>query len=274
MEWSKIKNIILLILVLANVFLLILVGMREGRGVRYEEDTRDAAVATLERSGIAVALEHLPKEMELTALTVNRDRSGEAEAAEALLGGAVETGETDVRPRYTGPYGSIEFDMSGGFSAELEPGAWIAGEDEDYERASREALETLGFQGELLSSRTVPSGMELVFRQEWEDAPLFSCQVTLTWSDGSLIRMEGQRLVGTATPSSEGEPLSVANTLIRFLAGINEGGYVCSSIDGMEPGYVLSSSARPAQLSPVWRITTDTGVYYVDAVSGDLRLEE
>lgn len=274
MEWSKIKNIILLILVLANVFLLILVGMREGRGVRYEEDTRDAAVATLERSGIAVALEHLPKEMELTALTVNRDRSGEAEAAEALLGGAVETGETDVRPRYTGPYGSMEFDMNGGFSAELEPGAWIAGEDEDYERASREALEILGFQGELLSSRTVPSGMELVFRQEWEDAPLFSCQVTLTWSDGSLIRMEGQRLVGTATPSSEGEPLSVANTLIRFLAGINEGGYVCSSIDGMEPGYVLSSSARPAQLSPVWRITTDTGVYYVDAMSGDLSLEE
>lgn len=274
MEWSKIKNIILLILVLANVFLLILVGMREGRGVRYEEDTRDAAVATLERSGIAVALEHLPKEMELTALTVNRDRSGEAEAAEALLGGAVETGETDVRPRYTGPYGSIEFDMNGGFSAELEPGAWIVGEDEDYERASREALEILGFQGELLSSRTVPGGMELVFQQEWEDAPLFSCQVTLTWSDGSLVRMEGQRLVGTATPSSDGEPLSVANTLIRFLAGINEGGYVCSSIDGMEPGYVLSSSARPAQLSPVWRITTDTGVYYVDAMSGDLSLEE
>ena len=40
MEWSKLKNIILLLLVSVNAFLLILVGVQESRAARYEEDTR------------------------------------------------------------------------------------------------------------------------------------------------------------------------------------------------------------------------------------------
>ena len=52
MEWSKLKNIILLLLVSVNAFLLILVGVQESRAARYEEDTRQAAVRVLEQSGI------------------------------------------------------------------------------------------------------------------------------------------------------------------------------------------------------------------------------
>ena len=35
MEWSKLKNIILLLLVSVNAFLLILVGVQESRAARY-----------------------------------------------------------------------------------------------------------------------------------------------------------------------------------------------------------------------------------------------
>lgn len=46
--------------------------------------------------------------------------------------------------------------------------------------------------------------------------------------------MEGQRLSGTITSSSEEETLPPV--LVRFLAGVTEGGFVCSRIDEMNAG--------------------------------------
>ncbi|UQT47460.1 hypothetical protein M5E87_21105 [Flavonifractor plautii] len=83
--------------------------------------------------------------------------------------------------------------------------------------------------------------------------------------------MEGQRLSGTVTSSSEEETLSAATVLVRFLAGVTEGGFVCSRIDEMNAGYlIVSGTTRPVELTPVWRITTDSGAYYVDAITGEL----
>ena len=73
--------------------------------------------------------------------------------------------------------------------------------------------------------------------------------------------MEGQRLSGTITSSSEEETLSAATVLVRFLAGVTEGGFVCSRIDEMNAGYlIVSGTTRPVELTPVWRITTDSGL--------------
>ena len=56
--------------------------------------------------------------------------------------------------------------------------------------------------------------------------------------------MEGQRLSGTITSSSEEETLSAATVLVRFLAGVTEGGFVCSRIDEMNAGYLIVAAPR------------------------------
>ena len=99
MEWSKLKNIILLLLVSVNAFLLILVGVQESRAARYEEDTRQAAVRVLEQSGITFGPERVPQEAGLSPLTVTRDRESEAIVAQTLLGDVSREGENDVRHR-------------------------------------------------------------------------------------------------------------------------------------------------------------------------------
>ena len=44
---------------------------------------------------------------------------------------------------------------------------------------------------------------------------------------------------------------------------------MCNRIDAIEEGYVTASSlAGPTVLTPVWRVTTDTGAYQLDAVTG------
>lgn len=272
MEWSKLKNIILLLLVCVNAFLLLLVGMWEGSGARYQEETRKSAVATLQRSGIAVNLEHLPREMALQPLLVNRDQAAELETVRALLGQVEQTGGSELRPRYSGLNGSAEYSADGELSVQFATGAWFRQEGQSYEKASEECLERIGFHGELIEQEQADGQVRLTYCQQWKGTPVFSCTLTLTWSGEELRSIEGQRLSGTAEETAGETPLAVSTALIRFLAGINEGGYVCSRIDSMTAGYRLSSSVRPARLDPVWRLSTDSGDYYVDAATGTLSL--
>ena len=259
MEWSKLKNIILLLLVSVNAFLLILVGVQESRAARYEEDTRQAAVRVLEQSGITFGPERVPQEAGLSPMTVTRDRESEAIVAQTLLGDVSREGENDVRHRYSSVQGTAEFSMNGTFSVRFQPGAWAKEHERSYEDASQSCLERIDFQGTLISSESGerPGQTVLTYYQNWEGTPLFSCQVTLLWQDDTLLRIEGQRLSGTV--------------LVRFLAGVTEGGFVCSRIDEMNAGYlIVSGTTRPVELTPVWRITTDSGAYYVDAITGEL----
>ena len=271
MEWSKIKNIIILLLVLLNGFLLVLVASRESKNARYEEETRAGALSALERSGVAFAPEKLPADLELTPLTVSRSRESEQAMAEALLG-TVEREDIggSVRVVYTGAHGSASFSSDGRFEFTLDGQARPLDGRMPAQDAA-ECLKLLGLEAEQTAARGDGGADVLVFRQTWEGAPLFSCQITLTYRDGALRRIEGERLSGSAAPA-EGTTLDTPTVLLRFLAGMNEAGYVCSRIDGMTAGYLASvSAARPVvQLSPVWYIATDTGAYYVDGLTGAL----
>ena len=61
----------------------------------------------------------------------------------------------------------------------------------------------------------------------------------------------------------------MATALIGCLNGVSALGDVCNRIDMIEPGYVAAASlSGPIVLTPVWRITTDTGAYQLDTVTG------
>lgn len=112
----------------------------------------------------------------------------------------------------------------------------------------------------------------VTFFQNWEGTPVFSCEAVFSYQDGELRQIDAQRLSGTAQQAAGGETLlSTATVLIRFLAGINDGAVrVCTEIQDMTPGYQANLSRPVTYLSPVWRITTDTGVYYMDGVTGEI----
>ena len=269
MEWSKLKTIILLMLAGVNLFLLLLVGLRAWRGATHEDETRQAAVTVLEQGGVAFGPERVPDDLRLPALSLTRDRESEEEAARALLGQVTRTTEEGgVRPRYVGEAGTAEFSVNGAFLVEFAGEARALQPGQSVEEASRDCLALIGFQAGAGTTET--RGDETVYTcvQLWEGSPVFSCRAVLTWRGEVLVRMEGSRLAGEASSASGQGLLSTPTVLLRFLAGLSDGGYVCGRIDGMEAGYLTGGSGRTVQLTPVWRMSTDTGDYYVDAATG------
>ena len=81
----------------------------------------------------------------------------------------------------------------------------------------------------------------------------------------------GRRLVGKPTEDNSRQTITVPTALIQLYNGINGLGDVCSRIDAIETGYVTGSALSSVMAgTPVWRVTTDTGLYQQDLITGSL----
>jgi hypothetical protein len=110
-------------------------------------------------------------------------------------------------------------------------------------------------------------------RQVYEGTPLLSCQAVLVYEGGELTAVsQGRRLNGTpAGTGQEEQTISAASAMIRFVNGLKELGDVCNSVTAVGESYRLSTTfSGPVRLTPVWDITTDTGSYQLDALTGEL----
>lgn len=271
MEWSKIKNIAILILLIVNGVLLAMVGTQLSASARYQEGTRRQAVAALERNGITVMQDTLPDDLALPVLSVTRDRDAEAGMVRALLGESVHTTEHSggIRRTYTSAVGSADFYSSGRFTFTLDAGAVSVGEGSPASHASQ-TMERLGITGTQTTVELQGDRAEVVFRQLWDEVPLFDCTVRFSYESGSLRAISGGYLSGTVTATGGTVEMTTATALLRFLSGRNENGFICSQLTGIRAGYRLSTG-RPVDLTPVWYFTTDTQSDYVlDAATGAL----
>ena len=259
------KNIILVILAATNLALLALVGGNALQGRRLLSQAREQSIQFLRNRGVEVDESIIPQSMELLPQTVERDLAGEERAAAALLGNPVsaESRGGEVY-RYFNANGSIQFHNDGTLSAQLEESAFSVGGDRAEGCAA--LMERMGFQGIVLSEE----GDELTFRQTWKDIPLFTQQVTLVCRGESVSAItSGRLLAGSPQPDASRETITVATALIDFFNGIGALGDVCNRIDAVEPGYAAAASlSGPILLTPVWRVTTDTGAYQLDTVTG------
>lgn len=269
MEWPKLKNIIILILLTVNILLLVMIITQESSSARYQEQTLVDALAVLEQGGIHVARSAVPTASG-PVLTLERDQNSEAELAAALLGPVRAEDLGSGRYYYYSSLGSAEFRSNGNFSFAFEPNAAAAQAGANLIEHALHCMEKLNFEGEVLSSELADGQGTIVLRQLWQSQPVFSCTVELTYQDGRLVSAVGRRLMGTpAASSAADDPLSPPTALLRFLSGVSAMGDPCSQVTAIQAGYLLSA-AETVRLTPAWYLTTDTGTYFLDTLTGEL----
>lgn len=267
MEWSKIKNIILLLLLTTNLCLLAFVGKRDWKQEQQMRDAREQAIVFLSRKNVSVDPEEIPEKMTLLPQRVERDRSMEDQAAAALFGDSVQVERKNGEVYdYHSEKGSIRFYSDGAFTADFAPGLIPLGEDR--EQVCLDTLKKINFQGSLIDTE----GDQLTFRQELDGVPLFDRQVVMVCESGSLVAMTaGRRLTGQPVTDETGRPISVASALFNLYNGLWGLGDVCSQINRIDRGYVATASLSGTLiLSPVWQVDTDTGRYQLDTMTGAL----
>ena len=269
MEWSKIKNIVLLILVTVNVILLGLMLQRKQQVRRYEEELRSSTVAVLEDNHISVSEELIPWETSYTSQTVRRSIQEEEELARKMLG-ACELVDTSPYT-YANDVGSVRFRSNGEYvlqySGQSPFEAVKAGEEEKH---AKQVMSLLGMEVEVTDVQSNGGKSAVVtVRQLWNGCPLFDCTSELEYQNGVLQQISGKRLFG-APVSTGTETRSAAALLVDFMGELVVQGEVCNEIVAIESGYTMTAATLQdaALLKPVWYLTTDTWIFELDAVNG------
>ena len=262
MRWTKIKNIIILILVIVNLFLLALVGLRNWRTQQNARLARERMITVLENNGVAFLPDEVPDLLNLAGRRLTVTPPAEEEA-EALVGRIESQTSLGLRTVYEGEWGTATLSPSGEMEVTYTSPAY-------GEAQALELLASLGVEVREAGRETEGGLTTVTLTQLWEGAPLPGQTATMVCRGDSVESLSFRRLAGTVeTVSPGGETITAATALIRFLAAMSQDGYVCSQVTDMYAGYSLSGSAT-VTMTPVWYVETDASPwrFAVDGTTG------
>lgn len=255
MDWGKAKNLIILLLALVNAFL---VGnLAYAMYTNAAETNRAVAelVAYLDARGIALDESIVPRENAgRTVLVIEQNPAGECSAARVLLRDDSLT--TQESGTYTSMGGALNFKIGGYLDGEV------------YDISSTDNLV------ELLEEAGIDVGEPTL----WEgfvhlpilygDLPVFQTELVAK-RDGSDWTLTGRMCIGRALRAGSGYERDAAGLIIGATEHLMQTG--TTQITAIAPGWLAGSvSGVGLRLTPVYRITTDSGVYDLNVVDGTL----
>ena len=264
MQWDKVKNVLIAILLAVNLFLLGNLGIKLWQTHRRADELADNLRTLVSGSGMMLADNfELPEDITLPELSLDRSRADEEAIAAAMLGESAErTEQEDGTVRFESDAGTLEWHADGtvrGSCALRETAP--SGEAETLEQARRLAGQW-GFQAEQPS--WTASGTAATLTGVIAGLPVHNRHLTLAFSaaDGT-VTLDGMWSFGTpyTTANGIGIACGAADALLQFAA---DGG-AAGTIRSMSVGYRMQTdSSRRIRLTPTWKIVTDSGEYLVD----------
>ena len=262
MNTARLKNIVILILLLANAFLLVLLFSRRAEENASHERSVAQLTALLNADGIAfdsALLDGLPD----TVLSVQpaRDLAAEQALAEGIIGSVTSIDSGGGIYRY--------YSSDGLNSGSCLIRSGVSRAVDDPAEFCADLCVPLGYRTfDVLSdgARTVITASRFVGELEVCNASLI-----FTFSGSTLTTVTGTFLPPIDTSESGETALDAVTALVRFLDYRNASGAVCTGITWLSAGYLVqSTTSAPLQLVPVLRVDTDVYSYYVNIVSGEV----
>lgn len=264
MDRYLLKNIIIIILVLVNGFLLGSLAVRQTSENRSRRQSEEQLVELFAADEITLDIDAISHQDPPVSLSFTRDTQRELEAAVFFLGEeVVQENQGGGINTYTSSLGTATFRSDGSFDIK---GTLVS---ENAQSRCEKFCRALSFS-------------EPVFF--WDDAGLFcgkaqylhnklpvlNCSVTFIVEDGILTSVNGSLLPEEGTPVTDpSEPLTASAALIAFQKIRWENSAVVSAVTEMYPCYEMQSAASSSlSLVPAWCIVADTSNYYVNCITG------
>ena len=269
MESAKIKNYILVVLLLLNAFLAALLLM--------QLTDRRASVRAMEENTLAILAQHEitvtgPFSLQVApaaVLPVQRDLSLEQTVVSRLLSGAVARGQDSSAVMYTGKSGQAVFRGTGEFELLMT--------DDSVQLSARPAalgarlMHRLGMESTVSRATVSDDGdsATVVMTPTYQKCPILNCEVTFTFTGHRLLLAVGRKppnITGTGSPA----PVDSCTALMRALALMAREQLSCTELRALQLCYVLDCDASGSgTLTPVWRIETDVSTILISAVTGE-----
>ena len=266
MDRRRLETIILIILALLNVFLLSVVFSDSAEARRNAAETVASARLLLEENGITVADGAIRLQSAPAPCTLVRDMQKEGERLRRIIGDFSQEDEGGNIFFYRGEKGQALLRGSGEIDVVLTNSTIpLRG---GQARTAQKTLRRMGVAA-------------LPVREDGEDfyctlegVPVYNAVLHIDYTGSSLLAISGTWLFDPSGKNTEGAGMDSVSVLLRFVEIVRSEGYICSRLDSVQPGYLMTvTRSGEAELAPVWRIETDAGPLMIDAETGRLRLD-
>lgn len=265
MDRYRLKNIIIIILLLVNGFLLGVLSLRQTSENASHRQTAEQLVALFAADGMSLEAETIPSKAAPAGQSLTRDMEGERDVAAFFLGkNPARTDQGGDLYSYTGSTGgAAQFRAGGSFDIAC------ALSGTDGAELVRDFCREFSYSDPVFVLDDDGSGTATAVCRYGKLA-VSNCTVTFTLDRGTLMAVSGTLLPEKGTDLSfDQEPLSAAAALTAFQKMRRERQAAVSSITEITPCYELQSTASSTMsLVPAWCIVTDTEKYYVNCISG------
>ena len=270
MDKSIIKNFIILLLALVNVFLLYIVLHNSGEEQQAVTNRKEVLEKVLSENGISLNKNIVLPDKVVSQVSLKRDSVKEQTWISALIGNCVATDLGGNIYYYKGSYGKAQLRGTGEFEIHLNGGVIATGKDPTS--VAKATMKMLGMTYSDVEPivKNDSSNTTVTLYCSWNNTPIYNAQMVFSFTNSSLMIIYGNKpLDSEYQPSSSNSYLDSVTVLMKFLELVRQTGKVCSKIDDLEIGYSLNSSVSgDCTLKPVWLIQTDSGPYYIDAQTG------
>jgi len=275
-DWPKVKTVLIVFLLVVNLILGSVYASRILENVRLDREMVENAVLSLKRLGVTVQKELLEKKTQkLYTMEVERDKGFEKSAFTAIVGeGEVEDLGSGIL-RINGTGGMAKLSGDGIFQVSLSGFDRLEVPVSGTE-AALYIFKKMGISAadDELAAYTTGNGYTIEGTQRINGKTVFNRKYEMRFDDRGLYSMQGGRILGKPLVCDDTPSVSVVTALFAFVDEMNKIGTPCLEILDAELGYYAKSSAPGfTQIIPVWRIKSDLGERYMNAVTLELLRE-
>lgn len=270
MDSSKIKNYVILLLAIVNIFLLAIVLKNDSEQRAAGEYAQAALKSALAKSGISISESVMLPDGIPTEITLSRSMLRERRNLSTLIGSCSVKDLGGNIISYEGSDGQASYRGTGEF--EITMNSDIIPLTSDPVASCRTIAGKLGIAcSDISPEHLIDSDKQAVTMTcSWDNTPIFNALIRFDFSAGSLSAISGMRPLDTVVSvRASDEYPDISTILMSFLGYIIQTGDNCSEITDVQLGYFITSSASGScVLRPVWCIVTDTDKYYINGQTG------
>lgn len=269
MDTSKIKNIMILILLAVNVFLFAAIAGDRAQTRAVKAAAWEAAVGAVERAGISVSKDIKSQISAPSVYTLRRDMDSEREWLERVLGAVTADDLGGNIWFYSSGAGQASVRGTGECDILFGSDAFATGRS--AAKSASKVMRKLGLEPDEANAAVTSArdGATVTLGCLWQGCPVYNAGLSFTFSEDCLVMISGKRIFDRLVQESHDGVLDELSVMLRFVEAVSEQGFVCSSLSALDAGYIFTVAVSgEGTLNPVWRFTTDTGEIYINAVTG------
>jgi hypothetical protein len=267
MDSSKLKNIIIIVLLIINLVFAGMLVSSNAEGKSSSRQARESLAAVLQNKGITLADDVDISQEAPAEYSLRRDLDSEESAVRKLLGSCTAYDQGGNVYFYSCNKGDARFRGTGEIEIVFDSCAVPTGND--AVSSAMKAAKKLGIETVEVSDESDGDVTSVRLAGCFRGSEIFNSRIEFTFSKDDLLLLVGQRPFDTVVGKTDSQALDCATAIMRFVQLMDEQGVFFSEITEVSAGYVTSVSVSGGGvMTPAWRIKTDSGVYCINAVTG------